>query len=148
MAHLFFANGIFMGGILFALGAGLFSCQQGKPFRLQLALAAAGTVAFVLMGCFGNRGFKQVGEHGRKESMVLMKDDYLSYCKGVEGTMHGNVYINMSAASEWVLLASIACLIFTTLRADLRDFPAATGRSAALCAAAPATEAGTSLQPP
>lgn len=120
--HVFFADGIFFGGIIFALVASLLGRQRGRPHRGPLTVVAIAFAAVVLMTGFVTQGVAEVGKEGLKSSMVLMRDEYAAYCKGMGPSWHRNANVNIAALFEWILLGSVTALVFTMLRNDLRGW--------------------------
>lgn len=143
--HLVAANGIFVGGPLWVFLGTLIGRRRGASFKKLWGLVLTAGISMMMMSVFVARGWHQ-RKMSNDASMRQMRFEYEAYCSGQKGSPHGNINVNIAAAFEWVLLASVIALILGKLLQDLHSWPYSfDGRG--ILNAASFREAGVSLPP-
>merc|ERR1712083_1250885 len=92
---------------------------SGRSFKRVLCIAVFATTSLVLMTYYGGRGSDELKENGIEMKFNMLGDDFIGYCTGQKGSLHGNSDINVAAMFEWFLLASITLTCFVRLVAEL-----------------------------
>jgi len=118
--HIFFANGIFMGGITFVLIASILGYARGLSFKRVLFVGIFAFSSLVLMSVFVGKGFEDLKEAGTAaENFRMLGTDFKGYCTGKPGSLHAEDNVNVGAMFEWFLLASVTLTCFVKLYNEL-----------------------------
>lgn len=130
--HLVFASVVFMGGSALVSTTCLLAYFHELPCCTHLVLLGLVLISYGLMIFFGGVAFTEFGEEPFMRNVHLMHDDYDTYCHGRGASLHRHQLINVAAAFEWTLLASMILSGFLLLHRNLHAWPKHAGSSSNL----------------
>lgn len=104
--HAIFAITLFYTGLVFMFLDTVLAWAAGRPYKVELLAAVAGTCALERL-----MDPATYGDDGETLNFGMLGTDFHGYCTGASGSLHSYRDTNIAAMFEWLLLGIVCAML-------------------------------------